>query len=351
MFCLRLRRRSARWRSSSPSRWTPVWGSASLPCAQTRPSSTLAYLFYLLQHSSVRGQLLQRSSGTTVSGIRQAELVQVQLDLPSVEAQRQVSAALGDLDDLIENNRRRIEILEQMARLLYREWFVHFRYPGHEDADLVDSELGSFPADWAAETLGSVAQWFSGGTPSTTAPEYWGGDVPWITSGSLKSFQLTDSDRRLTALGVENGSRLVPRDTTIFVVRGMSLAKEFRHGIADVPLAFGQDCKALIAKKGLDPLVLALGVSDMATQIQGMVEFAAHGTGKLSTDRLQSLRFIVPSQEAQRRFVEVARPMRDITSNLTQQNRVLREARDLLLPRLVSGELDVSELDLDGLLA
>ncbi|MDB2392690.1 restriction endonuclease subunit S [Acidimicrobiaceae bacterium] len=125
------------------------------------------YLYYLLHHSSIRSQLLQRSSGTTVAGIRQAELIQVRLDLPPMPTQRAVSSALGAFDDLIENNRRRIEILEEMARLLYREWFVHFRFPGHEDVGLVDSELGPIPEGWEVGGLTSLCSLVMGQSPKS----------------------------------------------------------------------------------------------------------------------------------------------------------------------------------------
>lgn len=269
------------------------------------------------------------------------------ITLPPIDVQTRIGSAIGAFDDLIENNRRRVEILEEMARLIYREWFVHFRFPGHEEVELVDSDLGPIPEGWEARDLGSLATWLSGGTPSTKEETYWSGDVPWITSGSLTSFLLDDSPRKLTPAGVAAGSRLVARDALLLVVRGMSLAKEFRHGLADVPVAFGQDCKALLAADDVEPLWLALAVSCMADRIQQMVEFAAHGTGKLSTDRLQALKVAMPPTWLRSRFVEKVRPMRSLMTALRRQNRVLRGARDLLLPRLVSGELDVSELDLE----
>ena len=304
------------------------------------------FIAYLLESLDL-GTLV---SSAAVPGINRNHLHPLLVRVPNGSLQLSIAAALSAFDELIENNRRRIEIFEEMARLLYREWFVHFRYPGHEDVEIVDSDLGPIPEGWGITTLGDAARWLSGGTPDTREPAYWGGEIPWITSGSLTSFMLDHSDRTLTQLGVDNGSRIVARNTTLFVVRGMSLAKEFRHGVADVPLAFGQDCKALIAKPGIEPLFLALSVSSLADDIQGMVEFAAHGTGKLSTDRIQALTIPHPPEPIQQRFVGSVEPMMELMSNLQGHSRVLRKARNLLLPRLVSGELDVSELDL-GLVA
>lgn len=326
-------------------------GSLGRRIALIRPDESKIdrrYLHYYLLSPQWRRTVEQRINvGSTVDRIPLTEFPNYPVPLPPLSHQRAVVAALGAIDDLIENNRRRIEILEEMARLIYREWFVHFRFPGHDDVELIDSDRGPIPEGWSLTTLGEAAEWKSGGTPSTTNPDYWGGDIPWITSGSLSSFLLDDSDRKLTPLGVGNGTKVVERDTMIFVVRGMSLTKEFRHGIADRSVAFGQDCKALIALDNIDPLYLAFAVSSLAGDIQRMVEFAAHGTGKLSTDRVQAISIPHPPAVVQQQFAGVVRPMRELMSNLRGQLRVLREARDLLLPRLISGELDVSGLDLD----
>lgn len=107
---------------------------------------------------------------------------------------------------------------------------------------------------------------------------------------------IADAPRRLTDEGSQDRTRIVERDTVIFVVRGMSLVKEFRVGIADRRLAFGQDCKALVARDGMDPVFLGFTLLDRRETIQDMVELAGHGTGKLSTDRLKAVEFALLPQ-------------------------------------------------------
>src|SRR5262249_38279399 len=136
---------------------------------------------------------------------------------------------------------------------------------------------------WPTQRLGDVAVWMSGGTPSTENPDYWGGNIPWISAASLTDFNIKDSERRLTALGVRNGTRLAPPGATIFVVRGMSLKSEFRVGVAQRPVAFGQDCKALVPYKGVDPRYLGWAIRASAPKILAMVDEAGHGTGRLET--------------------------------------------------------------------
>ncbi|MFI1955555.1 restriction endonuclease subunit S [Streptomyces xinghaiensis] len=162
---------------------------------------------------------------------------------------------------------------------------------------------GDLPAGWRCVSLGEAGKWLSGGTPSTSNDVYWGGDIPWISAASLKEFRVTDSDRRVTRLGAENGSRMVEKGAVLFVVRGMSLKSEFRIGVAERPVAFGQDCKALIAADGIDPHFLAHAIQARTPSILAMVEETSHGTGRLDTTRLQELEIGVPPMREQRRIV------------------------------------------------
>ncbi|MGW5136113.1 restriction endonuclease subunit S [Streptomyces sp. NPDC004135] len=162
---------------------------------------------------------------------------------------------------------------------------------------------GEWPDGWARVPLAEAGKWLSGGTPSTANSAYWGGDIPWISAASLKDFRIHRSERRVTRLGAENGSRLVDKGTVLFVVRGMSLKSEFRIGVTERQVAFGQDCKALIAADGIDPHFLAHAVQARTAEILAMVEETSHGTGRLDTERLQELEIGVPSMPEQRRVV------------------------------------------------
>ena len=193
----------------------------------------------------------------------------------------------------------------------------------------------NWPSTWRRVTLAEAGQWLSGGTPSTSNEAFWGGDIPWISAASLKGFHLTDSDRRLTRLGAANGSRLVPRGTTLFVVRGMSLKSEFRIGVAERELAFGQDCKAIIPADGIDPYFLAYAIRVRTPEILSMVEETSHGTGRLDTARLQTLEIGVPSLEEQLRIVAAQSVIERRISALER----LIDKLDITASSLVDGRL------------
>ncbi len=179
---------------------------------------------------------------------------------------------------------------------------------------------------WPARRLGDLAIWMSGGTPSTDNADYWGGDIPWISAASLRDFNIEDSDRRLTALGAAHGTRLAPTGSTIFVVRGMSLKSEFRVGIAQRTVSFGQDCKALVPVDGVDPRYLAWAVKASTPKILSMVDEAGHGTGRLETLLIANHQIGVPSLVEQCRIVEILdaiddeiRSTADLVTKLTLQ--------------------------------
>lgn len=202
---------------------------------------------------------------------------------------------------------------------------------------------GGNTSDW--KRLGDCGAWLSGGTPSTSIPQYWGGDIPWITASSLTTFHLRDSVRRVTQEGLENGTRLVPEGSTIFVVRGMSLRKEFRVGYATRPMAFGQDCKAIQPHPDIDPLYLALAVRSRDRDVLQLVDRAGHGTGRLQTEAIKDVQIPVPPRQRQKEIVEAMVPA---GAKVGAERRYLESLQGLfesLLHDLMSGELRLSDWD------
>ncbi|ODA72390.1 restriction endonuclease subunit S [Streptomyces sp. AVP053U2] len=161
----------------------------------------------------------------------------------------------------------------------------------------------SWPVWWQQVSLADAGRWMSGGTPSTSNEAYWDGDIPWISGASMKRFRITDSERRVTRLGAENGSRLVDKGAVLFIVRGMSLKSEFRIGVTQREVAFGQDCKALVPDDGIDPYYLAHAMRVLTPTILSLVEETSHGTGRLDTNRLSALDIGVPPLSEQRDIV------------------------------------------------
>lgn len=197
-------------------------------------------------------------------------------------------------------------------------------------------------AAWDTIRLGSAGAWFSGGTPNTDEDAFWGGDIPWMSSKSLTNFYVRDSDRRLTPLGVQNGTKLVPESSILMVVRGMSLKTEFRMGIAEREVAISQDLKALVPNEAFEPLFLAYALKSNTSQILNLVDEAGHGTGRLQTELLHNVRVPIPARSEQRAIAETLGALDDkIESNRRQQQ---------LLSELASGFFDAA-ISLGGTIA
>ncbi len=160
-------------------------------------------------------------------------------------------------------------------------------------------------SEWEYTTLGECADWYSGGTPKKSCPQYWDGDIPWISAKSLKDFHVRDSEDRVTRDGLENGTRLVPADAILFVVRGMSLKSEFRLGVAQRPVSFNQDIKAIVAKDDYLPYFLAYILKGKTAEILDLVEEAGHGTGVLPTDVIKNIEIPAISKAEQKGLVEI----------------------------------------------
>src|SRR6266487_6967027 len=124
---------------------------------------------------TIKQQLKNVSKGATQDNLSLDKLLSFDILTPPVTTQHKIATILSAYDDLIENNTRRIAILEEMAQSLYREWFVHFRFPGYEKKRLVESELGLIPEGWEVVKFTDNAEVLSGGTPRTTTSEYWNG--------------------------------------------------------------------------------------------------------------------------------------------------------------------------------
>jgi len=143
----------------------------------------LRYCYHLLNSPDARNQIQATATGSKVRHTAPERIQSIRVALPDLEYQRKVAGALDSVESLIENNRRRIEILEEKARLIYREWFVHFRFPGHEDVELVDSNLGPIPDGWKVRPLSAVLELAYG--KALKADDRRGGDVAVYGSGGI----------------------------------------------------------------------------------------------------------------------------------------------------------------------
>ena len=161
------------------------------------------------------------------------------------------------------------------------------------------------PRQWASVTLGSEVSFLSGGTPNMDTPRYWGGEIPWVSSGEMKQRRISSTSLSVTEAGAREGSKMVPDRTILAVVRGMSLAKEFRVAITKRPVAFNQDLKALVPSVNLHPEFLFYYLLSQNGPIRDSASESGHGTKKLDTAVLENWPLPIPPLDTQRKIAAI----------------------------------------------
>jgi len=301
------------------------------------------YYYFYFQSPEGRARMQSIVMQVAAAGIRGSDLKLLRVPNPPLETQQAISAILTAYDDLIENNLRRMAILEEMAQAIYREWFVEFRYPGHEGARMVDSELGPVPDGWDVTSFSDIADVLSGGTPRTSVPEYWGGDIPFFTpKDSGGSFWATTTERTITRLGLDNcNSQLYPKGTIFITARG-TVGKVM---LSSADMAVNQSCYALRNKDGVSQYFVFLALLAEAATLRKQAHGAVFDT--ITMDTFDRLRLAVPPEHLLDSWDRTVADMMQLLLNLSLTNLRLGEIRDLLLPRLISGELDASNINID----
>lgn len=259
-----------------------------------------------------------------VPGVNRNVLHMMPVKLPPLETQQQIAAILSAYDDLIENNSRRIKVLEEMAGLIYREWFVNFRFPGHEGVRLVASELGEIPEGWSVNTFSNLFDIRYGkNLPKSKILEE--GPYPVYGAGGIigyhdKPLQM-DKVALITCRG--NGSGKVWRTKSSAFITNNSLM--------------------LLPSKEFDYLKFHfIGQLASHSNVNGVISGSAQP--QITIDGLSSVNAVVSPKNLAEQFNNVADGLYEQMDILDAKNHNLRRTRDVLLPKLISGELSVSQL-------
>lgn len=299
------------------------------------------FLYYLLNSPGYRSQVRGSATGATVRHTAPKRICDCNVLVPdTVEEQQQVATVLSSYDDLIATNQRRIALLEDAARRLYREWFVHLRFPGHESVPVKDG----VPAGWLSLTLGDVCDAVGGGTPSTARPEYWGGDVTWVTPTDVTRndcLVMLDSEKKITEAGLANSSaKLVPPETILMTSR----ASIGFFALMDKPACTNQGFISVLPKQDSARMFLLFNLLD---RVEEMIGLATGATFKeLSKKTFRALPVLWPTDALLKFYEDKTYPLIQQVRLIKKQNQELTKARDLLLPKLMSGRLDVSGIAL-----
>ena len=281
------------------------------------------YLRYIIGSQSFTDYIKPIVTGVNVPHISAAQIKAFRFRLPPVEVQNKISGILSAYDDLIENNIRRIKTLEEIAQNLYREWFIKLRFPGYEKVKMVESELGVIPEGWKVQLVSDILKRLKAGTKYTQDNVLPIGNVPVVDQS------------RDEVLGYHN-------------------SKPDHSASAEKPIIIFGDhtCKMqlMVEPFSVGPNVIPFtSIDDIPLQflyyaINSLVETKEY---KRHWNDLVLKKILIPNGEVMEAFSKISISFFQSSDNLNKKNTNLRRTRDLLLPKLISGELDVENLDID----
>lgn len=295
------------------------------------------FVFYFMSSSFIRR--LAANSMTGASGRQRADLTFIKnrkFYFPDFIVQQKIANILSRYDEAIENNNKRIKLLEQMAQNLYKEWFVRFRFPGWQNAEFENG----IPKGWKVEKLGNLYDTTSGGTPSREHEEYYqNGIYPWIKTGELKDYPILETEERITEEALKHSSaKLFEKDSLIIAMYGATIGQ---LGINKMDSTCNQACCVLRPK-----IDKAFGIYYLYNYFKVNRDFIIGlGNGaaqrNLSQDLIKKLKLLNPSKEILKKFEQNEKLFFEQIYTLQKKNQNLAKQRDLLLPRLMSGKLEV----------
>ena len=297
------------------------------------------FLFYQTCSDDFQTKLKNFASGSAQPQVPIIDLKEVEIVVPPLPTQRKIAAVLSAYDDLIENNTRRIAILEEMASTIYREWFVEFRFPGHEEVERVESELGLIPQGWEVGELGDLAESVRRNIKQSDINQ----ETPYFGLEHLprKSIALSNWD----AVDSINSAKLAFKKGEILFGK----IRPYFHKVGVAPLDGICSSDAIVIRPKRNEC-FATTLSCVSSD--HFIEYAtmtSQGTKMPRADWKVLVKYpvVIPPEQITQRFSSFVRNVVDEIQNLIFQNINLRETRDLLLPKLISEEIDVSELDID----
>lgn len=319
----------------------PCLGQRTLLIRCNKAKADPSYVSYLLNGPQLQATIYGMTNGATVPHLNMRDVRTLPIpEVPPLPTQRKIAAILSAYDDLIENNTRRIQILERMAQAIYREWFANFRFPGHGKVKLVESPLGKIPQGWQVRRLDEVASLNGLSIRRGEGPrEVLYVDISSVATGRIEKIEpmrFADAPgraRRIVRHGDTVWSCVRPNRKSFSLILNPPANLIVSTGFAvltpaNVPFAF---------------LYQAVTTDDFVAYLTNHATGAAYPA--VTARDFEAAKMVVPDDSLLRLFHEQCEPMMLLKENLLRKNGNLRHTRDLLLPKLISGALSVENME------
>ena len=313
------------------------------------------FLYYLINHQAFTDYLTNRAKGAAYPAVDNEIISNAEVPLPPLPTQHKIASILSAYDDLIANNTRRIAILEEMAQRIYKEWFVDFKYPGHENDEMVgslyDGDVIEIPVGWKVGSVSDLYDVRSGFAFKSSHMKDFGDygivkiknlqnntvdliNIQFIEKENIDNrawnFKLDDGDLLIAMTGAQVGKiGLMPKLNNIYLLNQR------------VGKFFPKDNK----QKTSQFIYQVVQSTDFQKSVDNIAQGAAQPN--ISGSGIGQIEIILPSIKYIEKYENITQPLMDEIISLDYKNKNLSQTRDLLLPKLISGQVDVSELDID----
>jgi len=313
------------------------------------------FIQYALVSPKYKISLLQvAQGGATREALTKLDIENFEISIPPLPTQQKIASILLAYDNLIENNTRRIQILEEIAQRIYKEWFVDFKYPGHENDKLVDSELGMIPKEWEAKKLSEMFS-FSNGYAFYKDGYAENGKIV-VDLGNItidRKFKLTGKDKYIDdELYYIKAAFHLDKNDIIVAMTDMTQAMGILGKVAIIDESEKYILNQRVGRlrpieNNYDSMFIFASLSD--DRFVNTMKLLAKGAVQkyFNTNDITDYLVIKPKQVLIDKFIQLYKPFIIKRLNLERQNKNLCQTRDLLLPKLISGKVDVSDLDID----
>ena len=291
------------------------------------------FIYYTMMSKSFYAQADAYAIGAAQRTISLTSLRRMKIAVPDLETQRKIADTLAPFDSLIDSNNKQIKILEQITETIYKEWFVRFRFPGYETAEFEDG----IPVGWEYKKINEMFDTSSGGTPSRSNPEYYdGGTIGWVKTGELLDTLIIDTEEHITSAGLQNSAaKLIP----IGALLCSMYAGVGKLGFTTKEITCSQATCVFMPKSYVSNIFMFHFLKLNKKYLENISFGAAQQN--ISQVIINKIKFLVPKKEL---VVEYDKRVENIYKQIYTimlKNKNLIKQRDLLLPRLMSGKLEV----------
>lgn len=292
------------------------------------------YLYYWFLWSGKRGALEQYFTGATIKHMPGQKLQEVLIDKPPLEIQKRMADILSAYDNLIENNQKQIKLLEEAAQRLYKEWFVDLRFPGYETTPVVDG----VPEGWRYRTVAEFGDVITGKTPSTSKAEYYGGTIPFVTIPDMHNQiypLLTEKSLTNTGANTQKNKFIPAKSILVSCIATVGLVN-----IAVEKCQTNQQINSVALFRGKDLYFVYESMLRIKDLLDNVGSNGATMTNVNKT-KFSNIRIFCPPEQLIDAFYNFCAPVFDNILALSKSTVNAQQARDRLLPKLMSGEVEV----------